>query len=317
MVGHKWEPFQAVIIQLRPNVSGHGAHREHHYLVRMEGAPGQQHMHWVTEKSEFPRQVGETVAIEVNAKANEVRLDHARNQPPSPTAGGGPGGMAQQFRDGAAAFGQGPGGPGAAGGFPGGVPGAAGVSGGLAALAAAIAAGQAGSPHFAMMAGGQHVQITDEQRQEMVGLAQTMMSGDPAAKQAAMARMHELRDQIRSQAGQPGQPGQPGQSTGQQGGFGQQGGLGQPGFGQPGFGQPGFEQPGSGQQGGFGAPQFPGGAPQPAPTPQPSSSFGSFDTSGGQGTQEQRIAKLQDLLNKGILTQSEFEAQRQQILGGG
>jgi len=303
MAGHKWEPMQAVIIQLRPNVSGHGAHREHHYLVRVEGAPGQQHMHWVTEKSEFPRQVGETVAIEVNAKAKEVRLDHARNQAPSGVVD-----MAQQIREGAAAFGSGPagfaGGPGGfadgPGEFPGGVPGAAGVAGGLAALMAAVAAGQAGSAHPAMLVGGQHVQVTDEQRHELAGLAQSMMSGDPATRQAAVARMHELRDQIRSQAGQPGQPGQ---GTGQPGGFGQQG------FDQPGFGQPGF-----GQQGGSGAPQFPGGAPQPAP--QPSGSFGSFDTSGGQGSREQRIAKLQELLDKGILTQSEFEAQRQQILGG-
>jgi len=123
MLGHHWEPAQATTVQVRHNVSGHGAHREHHYLVRLDAPPGNRAAghHWVTERSEFPRQIGETVAIEVNAKANEVRMDSGRSQPPSGVVD-----MAQQIREGQAAFSAGPGGfPGG----PGGMPGAAGGAG--------------------------------------------------------------------------------------------------------------------------------------------------------------------------------------------
>ena len=49
-------------------------------------------------------------------------------------------------------------------------------------------------------------------------------------------------------------------------------------------------------------------------------SFGApaaFDQLGGAGTQEQQLAKLQQLFDKGILTESELAAQRQQVLNGG
>ena len=45
-------------------------------------------------------------------------------------------------------------------------------------------------------------------------------------------------------------------------------------------------------------------------------SFSSFDTGAGEGSVEQRIARLAQLLDKGILTESEFEAQRQQVIDG-
>ncbi len=55
------------------------------------------------------------------------------------------------------------------------------------------------------------------------------------------------------------------------------------------------------------SPQMPGSMP---------TAFGSFDTGAGGGTVEQRIARLQQLLDKGILTESEFAAQRQQVIRG-
>ena len=57
---------------------------------------------------------------------------------------------------------------------------------------------------------------------------------------------------------------------------------------------------------------FPSGPPA-APIVQ--SSFSAFDTDGGDGPPEQRIAMLKQLLDKGILTESEFNAKRRQILG--
>jgi hypothetical protein len=51
---------------------------------------------------------------------------------------------------------------------------------------------------------------------------------------------------------------------------------------------------------------------------QPAGSFpaGAFDTSGGPGAVEERLARLQQLLGKGILTESEYQAQRQQVISG-
>jgi hypothetical protein len=57
-----------------------------------------------------------------------------------------------------------------------------------------------------------------------------------------------------------------------------------------------------------------GSAPGPvgsAPGPVGSA----FDTTGGAGTADERIARLRELLDKGILTESEFQAKRQQVLG--
>ena len=41
-----------------------------------------------------------------------------------------------------------------------------------------------------------------------------------------------------------------------------------------------------------------------------------FDAGAGQGTVQDRLARLQQLLDKGILTESEYQAQRQQIISG-
>ncbi len=53
------------------------------------------------------------------------------------------------------------------------------------------------------------------------------------------------------------------------------------------------------------------------PAPAMPSAFSAFDTDGGDGPPEQRIARLKELLDKGILTESEFNAKRRQILGLG
>jgi hypothetical protein len=112
-------------------------------------------------------------------------------------------------------------------------------------------------------------------------------SGDPAARQAAIDRVRELRDHARDRAAQ--QQAAPGTAVAEPVGFSS------------------FSEPA-----GF----APVSQPAPVSPYSPStSSFGAFDTSGGQGTKDERIARLQQLLDKGILTESEFGARRQQILG--
>lgn len=59
----------------------------------------------------------------------------------------------------------------------------------------------------------------------------------------------------------------------------------------------------------------PGGRPGPAGSPAGSgTSFSAFGTTGGSGTAEQRLAQLRQLLDKGILTESEYAAKRQGII---
>jgi hypothetical protein len=143
--------------------------------------------------------------------------------------------------------------------------------------------------------GGQELPVHMEPG-EIGNLAQAVRSGDSAARQAAIDRLRELRDHARDRAAQ--QQAAPGTAIGEPVGFSS--------FSEP-AGFSSFSEPA-------------GFAPisQPAPVspyPPSVSSFGAFDTSGGQGTKDERIARLQQLLDKGILTESEFGAQRQQILG--
>jgi hypothetical protein len=134
--------------------------------------------------------------------------------------------------------------------------------------------------------GGQELPVHMEPG-EISNLAQAVRSGDPAARQAAIDRVRELRDHARDRAAQ--QQAAPGTAVAEPVGFSS------------------FSEPA-----GF----APVSQPAPVSPYSPStSSFGAFDTSGGQGTKDERIARLQQLLDKGILTESEFGARRQQILG--
>jgi hypothetical protein len=142
---------------------------------------------------------------------------------------------------------------------------------------------------------------------EISNLAQAKRSGDPAANQAAIDRLRELREHARDRAAQQQAGGGP---TSPAAGFSEEpvGFSEEPvGFSEEPVGFSSFSEPA-----GF----APVSQPSPVSPYSPSmSSFGAFDTSGGQGTKDERIARLQQLLDKGILTESEFGAQRQQILG--
>jgi hypothetical protein len=119
-----------------------------------------------------------------------------------------------------------------------------------------------------------------ERQAELQQLAQAMMSGDPAARQAAVQRLHEIRAQrLAELTGQQGAPG-PG---------GQQHAAGPGG------------QYAAGPQAGYGAQ----GAPSWA---------GGTQAAGRPASAEQRLASLEQLRGRGLLTDAEYQAKRQQII---
>jgi hypothetical protein len=303
MLGSKWEAATATVVSAETDP---GATPVHRYQIEVRKKNGEVLTSSVSEQSPVVRAVGSTAHCEVHTKTGEVRLAASRADSIRGMVN-----MAQAIRDGATG-------------------GAAGAAGGLAAGLVGMLANQQGGTVSVTGAGGQNVP-TNVDPNEIRSLTHAMIAGSPEEKQAARERLMQIRAQAMNQQGGVG-PQQ------QQGGFGaqqQQTGFGgqqaaQGGFSGAGPGtfddigtpgnpaSPGAGGPGAlGQQGGFAA-----AAPNPFSSAQPSpasaqSSFGSFDMGSGQGSREERLAKLQQLLNKGILTESEYETQRQQIINGG
>jgi len=338
MLGHKWEPAQGTIVEAQGgpvpgHVHGGAAHREHRYVIEVRKPAGEVIRGNVAEKSLFGYPVGSTIGVEVNSKTGEIRLDssaHADRIQAVMQA-------TEQMR----------------GGMGGG--GAAGIAGGAAGMAAladvlrSAAASGAGSMHV-MGPGGQDVSLSDDQQAEIRSLALSMLGGDSAARRAAAERLR----QIKAEAGGGGMHIGPGEGFSGHGisghGISGQGISGQ-GFGDEGLsgrsGPATFDNVGAPKPpippatpsspatfapqvtGAFGEPAdsssfgqpsapdlYPHVSPAPVGSPSTFGSGGSFDFRVGDGTTEQRIAKLQQLLDRGILTESEFQAQRQQIISG-
>jgi Short C-terminal domain len=275
--GHKWEPAEGTIVEVRPaetafgRASGHGLGPV--YVVDVRQANGEVVRATVTGPAGPPLAVGAAVRLEVNAKTSEARFD--------PNAGNFRAGgvrdamkLAEQIRQaqraggGAAAA--------ALSGFPQGMH---------------IQQGMPGQPGAAGMrvAGGG----------EAAELVQELLSGNATDRAAAIERLKGLRSGAAGQASVPAGPANPLTPPG--------------GFNPP----PTFDQAGA-----FTTPPAPstfdpvgGFSTPPAP--------GTFDPVGGSGAAGQagqasaadRIAKLQELRDKGLITGPEFEAQRQRILG--
>ena len=317
MLGHKWESAQGTIIQAQTGPpSGQGTatamHPVHEYLIEVRKPSGELIRGTVTEKSMFQYPVGSTIGVEVHSKTNEIRFD------PSARVDSirGMVHMAQQMRGAAAA----------------------GTVMGVTGLGGPGQVHIAGESMHVIGPGGQQVPVTGTQGEEIRSLVQAMMAGDPAAKQAAAARIRELKDQLRQQAmdrqdHQPGSAGATGAPRPTEGFSGSPGPVGFNDLGSP--RSPGSQGSsgstgGSGGYGAFGEPAAfgqpaafgpTGGSGQPGPDPfgtggAATSSFGSFDTGAGQGSRDQRLGRLKQLLDKGILTESEYETQRQQVLNG-
>jgi hypothetical protein len=62
-------------------------------------------------------------------------------------------------------------------------------------------------------------------------------------------------------------------------------------------------------------PGQPGQSARPGYT-SPAPAAGAFDSGGGHGSAEERLAQIKQLLDKGILSESEYQAKRQQIIDG-
>jgi hypothetical protein len=294
MLGHKWEPAQGTVIEAQAH------HHERRYVIEVRTPTGELIRGNVTVKSGFPHPVGAVIGVEMNSKSGEMRIDpNARTESIR--------GMmqaAEQMRASAGAAG---------------TAGALGGAASIAALASALGGASGGGAVHVMGPDGQELPVHMNPG-DITNLAQAIRSGDPAARQAAVDRLHELRDQARQRAAElqhqagaspaPGPEGfssSSGPSTFDEIGTSRH--IGAPGTGA--FGEPADSFS-------FGQPAAPSPYQQVSP-PMPGSTptaFGSFNTGAGEGTAEQRIGKLKQLLDKGILTESEYEAQRQQIIRG-
>src|ERR1022692_1440403 len=188
MRGHEyWEPAQGAIVRVetkQPHRRSDAMHPEHHYVIDVRLSSGSIIRGTAKEKSATARSVGLRVQVEVHPKNNEIRLDP--NSSPDVTGGmvnaDGLVNMADQIR--AATAGIAAGGSGIA--AMDGLSGAIGAIGALGALA--------GQPGVHIIdASGQEVQLGTAQGQELQQLAQAMMSGDPAARQAAVERIRQIK----------------------------------------------------------------------------------------------------------------------------
>jgi hypothetical protein len=284
--GHQWEPAEGTIVDVQSR------HHEHHYTIDVRTDRGVLVRRTVKHRSPAAYAIGTKVRVEID-QDNEIRFD--QNSP-----GGDPViatmTMSDQIREASAAFDSpgvgGPnfggfGSPGGAGfggaGFGGaGFGGAgfggvgAGAAGGLAGLIGELA-GLRGS--FGGVSGETTASVIGPDGQqlpfdasEMSQLTQALMSGDQAARHAAIQRLHQIRAEAL------------GRMSGQQ-------------FGSDAIGTGSFDQISS------------------PPSDGSASGFDAFGTD-NRGTVEERLAKLQQLLSQGILTQSEYEAQRQRIIDG-
>ncbi len=241
MLGNKWEAAQGTVVDAQSGpVSGRGIAAamqvEHRYVVEVRRPTGEVIRGTVIDTSPGGYAVGTLIGVEVHSKSGEMRID------PS-----------QQVVSVSAMIN------------------AAGQMPGFGSPVGPYSGGAQGSHVVRVLGpGGQELPIAFDPG-EMSALAQAIRSGDPAARQAAMNRLRELRDVARQQAA------------------GQFGGT-------PGPGAPGAAF-------GAAAALFPAGAGQPGGTDHPVSA-------------EERLATLKALLDRGILTKSEYQAKRQQIIDG-
>jgi hypothetical protein len=273
--GHQWQPAEGTIVDVRSR------HHEHHYTIDFRTDSGVLHRRTVKHKSPAAYAIGTRVRVEID-QDNEIRFD--------PNA---PGGdpviatmtMSDQIREASAAFDRpgvsGPsfgefGGAGFGGaGFGGAGFGGAGFGGAGFGGAGFGGAGFGGAGFAASVIGPDGQQLPFDPA-EISQLTQAVMSGAQAARHAAIQRLHQIRAEAL------------GRTSGQQFGPGAMDSAG-------GFGSSSFDQI------------------SPAMSDGSIADFAAHGTD-GRATVEERLAKLQQLLSQGILTESEYETQRQRVI---
>jgi hypothetical protein len=278
MVGHK-DKHQWVATQ-GTIVDVRPGHREHHYLIDARNQNGSMIQREVKHRSAQPYPVGSTVKVEISA-LNEIRFDPNVSDPLVGTMT-----MADQIAEASAAFDR----PGAASGPSFGQLGGLGSSGGVAftfSNTSGTAAGLGGMPD-AMAGMSQGFAGLASSIGEMLGNSTAHLTGpdgqelpvDPAEMQRLVQALTSGDNAERMEAMKQLHRIKAAAMTH----VANQGGGAGP------LGQAGAAGPGSGA--GLGG----GGL--------------------GGGTVEDRLAKLEDLLSKGILTQSEYDIQRQRVIDG-
>jgi hypothetical protein len=202
MHNNQWQPVEGRIVDAQP---AHGRH-EYNFTVEARNVHGAMIRRIIRHKVQPPYPVGTTVKVQID-QANEIRFDPNY---PGDSAIVATMSMSDQIQEAGAAFSQ----PGAQGpnfntfdGFGAGSAGGpafmAGGAGGVAGFLGMLSA--AGTSVQVMGPDGQPMAVNSN---EVAQLAQTMMSGDPVAKQEALQRLHAIRDAARGQAaaGGYGQP---------------------------------------------------------------------------------------------------------------
>jgi hypothetical protein len=292
MLGHKWEKVTARVVGLQGGGAlpapgsgpSMGMQEPRDYVVEIRKPSGELLRTTVSETGRFMHSLGSPMAIEINFKTGEAKID--------------PHGMAKLAQEMLRYQ------PSAAAGIPDG--GAAGLTGAIAGLVNAIGTTSTVTQSVHVIGpNGQEIPAGALGGEDITGLVHAMMSGDPAAKQAAMERIRQLKEQISQRAGADAgyrAPGSTFDPIGPAETF--SGPVTAPPPGQS-FAPGSFSQ--------FSSPGQYGPANPPASFGAPMA-FDPFGAATGQGSPEQRIATLQQLLDKGILTESEFQAKRQQII---
>jgi hypothetical protein len=175
MHGHQWFPVEGTIVDAEP---AHGRH-EYRYTIQARKPDGALISRTIKHKDQVPYQVGTKVRAQFS-DTNEIRFDPNYTGEASILATMD---MTDQIRAASEQFNAGPV-------FDGGVRTNVvlrGNSQGAAAFAGLL--GAAGATVSAVGPDGQPIQVDPA---ELSQLAQTMLSGDPAARQAAADRLRQL-----------------------------------------------------------------------------------------------------------------------------
>ena len=194
MHNNQWQPVEGRIVDAQP---AHGRH-EYQFTIEARNHHGAVIRRTVKHKVQAPYAPGTTVKVQIDA-ANDIRFDPSY---PGDAAIVATMSMSDQIQEAGTAFNQPPNfgafdglGAGAGGGSVFAAGGGAMAGGGIGAFLGMLSA--TGASTQVIGPDGQPMQVDSN---EVAQLAQTMMSGDPVAKQEAMQRLHAIRDAARAQA---------------------------------------------------------------------------------------------------------------------
>lgn len=221
MFGHKWEQAQGTVIEVHGPGAGAPLAADRQYTVELGSPDGRLIRVTVSEHGTIEYPVGSPVHLEVNFKSGEARIDA--------TAMSDFRVQLEQDRQHFASAGPQAGWTGEPGGFGGaanldllrqmgvlGGPGAVTAGGGtgnlgglISALAAAAAAGGATEYVHVMDQTGQEVRELppgSPSHEDLHNAAQAILSGDPDARRAAIAKLRQLQIQLNNPGTNPQPP---------------------------------------------------------------------------------------------------------------